>query len=64
MMKKTDYTPEEIRTIRETAMELKKMKTRFYTGHCTGQKALDLMKPVMGEQLKEIYSGSQWEVSS
>lgn len=64
MMKKTDYTPEETRTIRETAMELKKMKTRFYTGHCTGQKALDLMKPIMGEQLKEIHSGSQWEVSS
>ena len=62
MMKKTDYTPEETRTIRETAMELKKMKTRFYTGHCTGQKALDLMKPIMGEQLKEIHSGSQWVV--
>ena len=62
MMKKTDYTQEEIRTITDTAMELKKMRTKFYTGHCTGQKALELMKPIMGEQLKEIHSGSQWEV--
>lgn len=64
MMKKADYTPEELRTIRETAMELKKLKTKFYTGHCTGQKALDLMKPIMGEQLREIHSGSRWEVTA
>lgn len=59
MMKKTDYTPEEIEIICETAAELKKWKTKFYTGHCTGQKALDFMKSVMGEQLMEIHSGSE-----
>ena len=64
MMKKTDYTPEEIRTICDTAMELKKWKTKFYTGHCTGQTALDLMKPIMGEQLIEIHTGSRFELFS
>ena len=61
MMKKTDYTPEETRTILDTAQELKKWRTRFFTGHCTGQKALDLMKPIMKEQLVQIHSGDMWE---
>lgn len=64
MMKKTDYTPEEMQTICDTAMELKRMKTKFYTGHCTGKKALDLMKPIMKEQLVEIHSGSRWEINT
>lgn len=61
MMKKTDYTPEETETILTTAKELAKLETKFYTGHCTGQKAIELMKPVMGAQLKEIHSGMQIE---
>lgn len=63
MMKKTDYTPEEIRTITETARELKKWNTGFYTGHCTGQNAYDLMKPIMGEQLMQIHCGSRIEIA-
>lgn len=62
MMKKTDYTPEEIKTICDTAMELKKWEIKFYTGHCTGQKALDLMKPILGDQLVEIHSGNWIEL--
>ena len=47
----------------KVARELKELGVeKVYTGHCTGQKALDLMKPIMGEQLKEIHSGSQWVV--
>lgn len=63
MMKKTEYTQEEIQTICDTARELKKYPSRFYTGHCTGQKAIDLMKPIMGDQLTAIYSGCEWEIS-
>lgn len=58
MMKKQEYNNEEIDIIKNTAMELKNMDTIFYTGHCTGQKAIDLMKPIIGEKLKQIHSGT------
>lgn len=57
MMKKGDYTPEEQEIILQTARELKQYPTVFYTGHCTGQKAFDLMKEVMGDQLVQIHGG-------
>lgn len=57
MMKKADYTEQEIEIIRQTAEELKEMDTIFYTGHCTGQKAIDLMQPIMGEKMVQIHCG-------
>lgn len=59
MMKKADYTETEAETIRQTAKELKEMDTVFYTGHCTGQKAIDLMRPIMGDQLVQLCSGME-----
>ena len=56
------YTLEEIETIENTANELKQMKTKFYTGHCTGETAFELMKKIMGEQLVYVHSGD--EISS
>ncbi len=57
MMKKTDYTEDEINRIEKTAYELIKFPTEFYTGHCTGQTAFDIMKDIMGGQLHQIHSG-------
>jgi len=57
MMKRTDYTEDEINNMKETAYELIKLPTVFYTGHCTGQTAFDIMKHIMGEQLQQIHSG-------
>ncbi len=57
MMKKTGYTPEEISTIRETAEELKTLPTRFFTCHCTGLPAYDLMKEILGGQLAYLHCG-------
>lgn len=57
MMKKSDYTQEEAEYIRETARELLDTGAVFYTGHCTGQAAYDLMKKIMGERLQRFYSG-------
>lgn len=59
LMQKTDYTEDEIENICNTAKELKKIKTQFYTGHCTGDAAMKLMKPILGEQLIQIHSGCQ-----
>lgn len=56
------YTLEEIETIENTANELKTMQTKFYTGHCTGETAFELMKKIMGEQLIYVHSGD--EISS
>lgn len=56
-MKKKEYTAEDDALITETAKQLKKMPTRFYTGHCTGEYAFDKMKEIMGEQLTYVYSG-------
>ncbi len=56
-MKKTEYTGEEIQIITDTARELAGMHTVFYTGHCTGFPAYELMKPIMGENLHMVHSG-------
>ena len=55
MMKKTgEYTKEEVSIITQTAEELSKLDVKFYTGHCTGQPAYDMMKPIMGNKLQQI----------
>lgn len=59
MMKKTEYDEEEIEDIKETARELKKLNTLFYTGHCTGERAFAIMKQIMGEQLRAVHSGEE-----
>lgn len=57
MRKKTEYTEEDIATIKETANNLCKLPTKFYTGHCTGEAPFEIMKEIMGEQLVYTYSG-------
>lgn len=62
-MKKTgEYTPEEIATIRETAQLLKQWPCLFYTCHCTGLIAYEMMKEIMGEQLQYLHCGEQIEI--
>lgn len=57
MMKRSEYTDNEINTIQKTAQELVKMNTLFFTGHCTSQPAYDIMKPIMKDKLMPIKSG-------
>lgn len=61
MIRKAEYSEEEIAVIRGTAEELAGLRTIFYTGHCTGKAAYEIMKEVMGEQLREIHSGMRIE---
>lgn len=51
------YTEEDISIIENTAKELAKTDTVFYTGHCTSRPAFEIMQKIMGEQIKEINTG-------
>ncbi len=54
---KAVYEDEDEQIITSIAAELAKMPTVFYSGHCTGAHALELMKPIMGDKLNIIHSG-------
>lgn len=64
LMKKAEFTGDEIREIEEIAEELKKYSTRFITCHCTGIPAFDRMKAIMGDQLTYVHSGEEIDISS
>ncbi len=59
MKKKKAYSENEIADIKETARELVNLGTVFYTGHCTGQDAFDIMKGIMGDKLRHVKSGME-----
>ena len=52
--------PEEL--VRGLAEELAAYDTVFYTCHCTGQKAYDLMREIMGEKLRYLSTGTTVEL--
>lgn len=57
LMKKTAYSESEIREIQEMARKLTRIPTLFYTCHCTGDAACEIMKDIMHEQLRCIHCG-------
>ncbi|MCR4649899.1 MAG: MBL fold metallo-hydrolase [Lachnospiraceae bacterium] len=59
LIKKTDYSENEIEEIKNIAKELKKYPTRFITCHCTGLVAFDIMKDIMGDSLEYVHSGEE-----
>ena len=60
MMKKDgEHTDEEKAVILETAHELSTMDTVYYSGHCTGIPAFELMKTIMGDKLIALHSGAE-----
>ncbi len=60
MMKRDgEHTEEEKAVILQTAREFAKMNTVFYSGHCTGIPAFELMKEIMGDKLIALHSGEQ-----
>ena len=58
MMKKHNYSDEDINMIIDTALALRQYKTVFYTGHCTGV-PYNAMKKLMGNQLHYVHSGDE-----
>lgn len=59
MMKKNGYSEEDLDMIADTAKELCKVSTVFYTGHCTGTEPFEAMKKIMGGQLRYVHSGDE-----
>lgn len=57
MFKTCEYTKEEVANIEAIAKELNKMETIFYTGHCTGNRAYEIMHKIMKDKLKVINTG-------
>ncbi|MBQ7203363.1 MAG: hypothetical protein IJS03_05015 [Eubacterium sp.] len=45
--------------VRQIANELRKYPSKFYTCHCTGVRAYEEMKSIMGGQLQYIHSGDE-----
>ncbi len=59
MQKKSGYAQEDLEIVRKIAMELKKMPTKFYTGHCTGEIPYQILKECMGSQIEYVHSGEE-----
>ena len=60
MMKRDgEHTEEEKADIVQTAKELSQINTVFYSGHCTGIPAFEMMKEIMGDKLIALHSGDE-----
>ena len=59
LMVKRDYREDELKEVREIARELRKLKLKFFTCHCTGVPAFEEMKKIMGDKLDYIHSGEE-----
>lgn len=57
MKREGEHTEEEKAVIIQTAQELSQLDTVFYSGHCTGIHAFEMMKVIMDEQLIALHSG-------
>lgn len=63
MMKRDgEYTDDEISVIQQTAKELADMDTVFWSGHCTGEPAFEIMKKIMGNKLNALHSGEDIQI--
>ena len=62
MKKSAGYSHEEEAEISQTAKELTRFPCRFYTCHCTGLPAYEMMKEIMGAQLNYLACGDRLQL--
>ncbi len=62
LMNRKGYSDEDVNEIVDTAHALFAYQTKFYTGHCTGEKPFEIMKKIMGSQLEYIHCGDEIEL--
>ena len=53
------YSGEDDLLLHLTAEELKKTNAVYYTGHCTGEYAINMMRKIMGPRLQTFHSGDE-----
>lgn len=59
MSRKSRYSQADHALVRDTARELQKLHTRFFTGHCTGELPYRILKEIMGPQISYVHSGQE-----
>ncbi len=59
-----EYTAEDDAIVRAIGLELAQTSTTYFSGHCTGEYSMRLLKEIMGKQLAVIHSGDELTVSS
>ena len=59
LMKKTPYRDDQVVEIEDISRKLCEYPTVFYTCHCTGLEAFDIMKALMGDKLIYVHSGDE-----
>ena len=60
--KNEPYTQTEIAQLQMLASALAATGATFYTGHCTGDAAFDVMKPLLGDRLVRMRCGNSFQI--
>ena len=56
-MKKTPYDEADKALAQKTAKALKETGAKFFSGHCTGDEAMEILSQILGDKLTVMHSG-------
>lgn len=59
MMKKTPYDEADKKLVKLTAQALAETGSQFFSGHCTGDEAMEILLGILGDKLRVIHSGDR-----
>jgi 7,8-dihydropterin-6-yl-methyl-4-(beta-D-ribofuranosyl)aminobenzene 5'-phosphate synthase len=59
---KSSNRSEEPSRVLKLAQQLKETGAVFYTGHCTGSEAYEILREIMGEQINPLSTGAEWQI--